>query len=92
MIKLFSTITALLMISTVAHSQGTRNCGPRETVVERLQSEYGETRKSIGLGNDASTIVEVFASDDSGTWTITVTSTSGVTCLIASGQDYSNDS
>lgn len=63
------------------------NCAPRETVVERLASKYGESRKSMGLGaNNA--VVEVFASEETGTWTITVTSAKGMTCLVASGQAF----
>lgn len=63
------------------------NCAPRDTVVERLASKYGESRKSMGLGaNNA--VVEVFASEETGTWTITVTSAKGVTCLVASGQAF----
>lgn len=62
-------------------------CAPRDIVVERLASKYGETRQSIGLGaNNA--VVEVFASDVSGSWTITVTSATGITCLVASGQAF----
>jgi hypothetical protein len=53
-------------------------------VVERLATKYGESRQSIGLGaNNA--VMEVFASDTSGTWTIIVTTASGLTCLVASG-------
>ena len=33
-------------------------------------------------------VVEVFASDETGTWTITVTNPAGVTCLVASGQSF----
>ena len=69
------------------NAQNARNCAPRDTVVARLAEGYGETRQSIGLGaNNA--VVEVFASPDSGTWTITVTMPNGVTCLVASGQAY----
>lgn len=60
---------------------------PRETVVARLASTYGETRQSIGLGSNNS-VVEVFASVESGTWTITVTTAAGLTCLVASGQSF----
>ena len=68
-------------------AQNARNCGPREAVVERLAGKYGETRQSIGLGaNNA--VVEVFASQETGTWTITVTMPTGVTCLVASGQSF----
>jgi hypothetical protein len=41
----------------------------------------------MGLGaNNA--VVEVFASDASGSWTITVTMPNGLTCLVASGQAF----
>jgi len=62
-------------------------CAPREVVVQRLNEAYGETRQSMGLAaNNA--VVEVFASDTSGSWTITVTGPNGVTCLIAAGQAF----
>ncbi|MGA9253782.1 MAG: hypothetical protein WBV78_17315 [Roseobacter sp.] len=79
---------ALYIASTTdAAAQNTRNCGPREAVVDRLAEGYGETRQSIGLGaNNA--VVEVFASQETGSWTITVTTPNGLTCLVASGQSF----
>ena len=76
-------ITACLPVA----AQTARNCAPRDIVVGRLAESYGETRQSIGLGaNNA--VVEVFASQESGTWSITVTMPDGMTCLVASGQAY----
>lgn len=64
-----------------------RNCGPHQAVVERLASQYGESRQSIGLGaNNA--VVEVFANEETGSWTITVTQPTGLSCLVAAGQSY----
>lgn len=77
---------AMAMGATASDAQ-TRNCGPRDAVVERLAAGYGETRQSIGLGAN-NQVVEVFASSDTGTWTITVTTTAGLTCLVASGQAF----
>lgn len=74
------------LFSTSAPAQG-RPCAPRDNVVARLAEGYGESRKSIGIGAN-NQVVEVFASDESGTWTITVTSPAGLTCLVASGQAY----
>ena len=79
-------VGALILTTNQAFSQ-TRNCGAREAVVQRLSETYGETRQSIGLGPD-NRVVEVFASEETGTWTITVTTPNGVTCLVASGQAY----
>lgn len=64
-----------------------RNCADRESVVERLAEGYGESRQSIGIGANNS-VVEVFASTETGTWTITVTMPNGMTCLVASGQSF----
>jgi hypothetical protein len=81
-----ATIAALTCGSAVS-AQTARNCGPRTAVVDRLADGYGETRQSIGLGTN-NAVVEVFASHESGTWTITVTTPNGLTCLVASGQSF----
>nr|WP_135507370.1 hypothetical protein [Roseovarius aestuariivivens] len=62
-------------------------CAPRDVIVARLAETYGESRQSIGLGaNNA--VVEIFASAETGTWSITVTSVRGMTCLVASGEAF----
>jgi len=78
-------IGAVLASATLAKAQ--QNCAPRDSVVERLASAFGETRQSIGLGQN-NAVVEVYASTETGTWTITVTNPSGTTCLVASGQAF----
>ena len=85
-------IFALLIASTASAGLAqtaapVHNCAPHAVVVERLASDYGESRQSIGLGDDNS-VIEVFASLESGTWTITVTVPGGPTCLVASGQAF----
>ena len=75
------------LLATPAVAQTASNCAPRDLIVERLAEKYGETRQSMGLGaNNA--VIEVFASDETGSWTITVTSVHGMTCLVASGQAF----
>lgn len=77
----------LILATHHAFAEGRPNCAERETVVAELAGRYGETRRGIGLAaNNA--VMEVFASAETGTWTITVTLASGVTCLVASGQNY----
>ena len=53
----------------------------------RLAEGWGESRQSIGLGAD-NAVVEVFASPETGTWTITVTRPGGPTCMVASGDAW----
>lgn len=80
--------TALLAVLTAGPvlAQGTHTmiCGARDQIVAQLGNRYGERVRSIGLA-PRNRIVEVFASDETGSWTITITSADGTTCLIASG-------
>lgn len=77
----------LILATHHAFAQGNPQCAKRSTVVAELSDRYGETRHAIGLAaNNA--VMEVFASTESGTWTITVTLANGMTCLMASGQNY----
>lgn len=78
-------IGALMASSTLTQAQ--QNCAARDLVIERLANTYGETRQSIGLAQN-NTMVEVFASTTTGSWTITITNASGLTCLVASGQAF----
>lgn len=79
------------MILAAGHAFGqtseARNCGKRDFVLGRLADRYGESRQAIGLGAN-NQVVEVFASLETGTWTITVTNPTGMTCLVASGQSF----
>jgi hypothetical protein len=78
----------ILASASQAFSQAQqRNCGSRDQIVTALTDRYGESRQSIGLGTN-NQVIEVYASLDTGTWTITVTMPDGRMCLVASGQAY----
>jgi len=81
---------ALCLAAGQASAQGAPNqaqCATRDKVVAVLAAQYGETRHGIGIAAN-NTVMEVFASEETGTWTITVTMPSGLTCMVASGQAY----
>lgn len=77
----------LILATEQSFAAGHMQCAKRDAVVAYLTKSYGETRHSIGLAADKA-VMELFASDDTGTWTITVTLSSGMTCLVASGQSF----
>ncbi|APG48364.1 hypothetical protein [Phaeobacter porticola] len=81
------TLASANLIALPAVAQTSNSCAPREQVVKRLAERYGESRQSIGIGQRG-VVMETFASEESGSWTITVTTPGGVTCLVASGQAY----
>jgi hypothetical protein len=62
-------------------------CDSREAVTSLLADRYGETRRAIGLAGEAA-VMELYASDGTGTWTITFTLPDGRMCLMASGAGF----
>jgi hypothetical protein len=62
-------------------------CDSREAVTALLADRYGETRRAIGLAGEAA-VMEFFAADGTGTWTITFTLPDGRMCLMASGAGF----
>ena len=84
--KIIALTCATTLLASGATAQ-TRNCAEHAMVVERLAAGYGESRQSIGIAAD-NTVVEMFASLETGTWTIVVTQPGGPTCLVASGEAF----
>lgn len=77
---------AALILATQHAFAGT-NCAARSVVLAELAGRYNETRRAMGIaGNNV--LMEMFGSTDTGTWTITVTTPDGTTCLMASGDGY----
>lgn len=81
---------ALLTALNAAQAQTARTiCGDRDQIVDTLTGRLGETAQSWGMG-PSGRIVEVYASEETGTWTITITAPNGTTCLVAAGQYWEN--
>lgn len=75
-----------VLLSTTAMAQ-MQPCAERDKVIQRLNNTYGETVRSMGLGANNG-MMEVYASEETGSWSITMTMPDGQTCLIASGQAF----
>ncbi len=72
----------VLFVSTKAAPQ----CGPHDKIAEALDKRFQENRQALGLSGQL-TVVELFVSGG-GTWTLTTTSTAGLTCVIATGEAW----
>lgn len=84
LLKMTMGLGIMVLAAQQAHA---RNCAPRDEVIKRLTETYCETRQGIGIARQGA-VMELYASDQSGSWTITVTLPDGMTCLVASGQAY----
>lgn len=66
------------------------DCARRAQVIERLDSDYSEQLTAGGLqgASDKASLVEVWASPETGTFTVMLTNAQGVSCILATGTDW----
>ncbi len=71
-----------------AHAQD--NCAQRDQVVLRLQEDFAEQLTAGGLYNDTenTSVVEVWSSPETGTFTVMLTTPDGFSCIVATGTDW----
>jgi hypothetical protein len=62
-------------------------CADRADVLKHLSDKYGEAPVGIGRSNSG-IIVEIFTTADGRTWTAIATRADGVSCMIASGENW----
>lgn len=85
--QLFALSLGFAAVLFLAEQADSAECAPRDQVLMALAERYGEAREAVGLASNGA-VIEVYASSATGTWTITATLASGVTCLVASGQNF----
>jgi hypothetical protein len=84
-------IALSLLGATPSAAQETgQACAKRALVVQKLEERFGETLRSLGLHRDDG-VVEIYSSEETGTWTILMTHPDGMSCLIAAGQRWEQD-
>ena len=78
-------LAGLILTPVAGHAE--RQCAGHEMIAEALAKNFGEARRTMGLAQD-NTVMELYASEKTGTWTLTVTMPSGMTCLVAAGNSF----
>lgn len=77
---------AALIFGAQANSQ-TPPCGPRDKMIEMLQTRFKETRQTYSIDHN-NRRVEVFANPKRGNWSLLLTDQSGRACIIAVGHSF----
>ncbi len=62
-------------------------CFDRTTVIDRLSRDYAERPVAMGI-TQADSVLEILVSKNGRSWTVIVTGTTGLTCLIAAGKKW----
>ena len=61
-------------------------CAPYSSVVVKLDQDFGEERQGGGLGGRF--VFEVWASPETGTWTLLRLDPNGLACVMATGDEW----
>lgn len=77
---------AVVPLATAALAEPPR-CLPRADLVTALETQFAESAVGMGLESEAS-VVEIFRSDDGGSWTILQSFSNGMSCIVATGTDW----
>ncbi len=67
-----------------------RTCAEREHVIAKLQDSYSEELAFGGLQKTrgAQSVMEVWTSKETGSYTVLVTQANGISCIVAVGTDF----
>ena len=84
---LFTAFLAVFLCAMSTEAIAQNVCGPHEEITKRLETGYQEKRIGVGLAGNG-TLVELFRSEEKGTWTFMYTRPDGVSCLMAAGADW----
>ena len=79
-------MAAPLLLTTSAANAA--QCADRGHIVQKLADNFGETFQ--GRHNQRNAVLELFASRHSESWTLLLSMKDGRSCLVASGQGFSD--
>lgn len=77
---------AVSFLATASVASAGMPCGNHDKIAKSLGIKFNEGRRVMGVVN-AETVMEIFMSQQ-GTWTVLVTNTKGVACILASGEAW----
>lgn len=80
-------VVGLIAVAFRAHSAPPEVCADTKALVAIMKQQHNETEAAYGL-MPSGKLLRLFASADGKTWTVIFTSAEGLSCLIASGADW----
>lgn len=84
-----NSVAALLIL--IQASGAAPACAAREAVIENLANRYGERLTVGGLQEirGRASVLEIWTSDETGTFTVLLTQPNGISCIVAAGTNFS---
>ncbi len=85
--RLTSTSLVFGMATLAPPVASTQTCGPRDPLIRKLTKRYQEVSRGFGLSS-ATQVVEFWVSNRTGTFSVLLTYPNGVTCILATGSNW----
>ena len=85
-LSLVAALAAISLASIAGIAEAAPQCSSHDKIADALGNKFKETRRVMGVVNSTA-VMEIFMSPQ-GTWTVVVTDTRGMACIIATGQDW----
>ena len=78
-----------IMLALTAGMVQAKTCGKRDKMVVQLQEKYSENLRMGGLQKvqGGQSVLEIWTSETTGTYTVLLTRADGVSCVMAAGTD-----
>ncbi len=86
-ITLAVSFTASLAIGMPSSQAALAKCGKRDKLAEVLKERYKEVPIGLGISQKSTEAFEIYVSEK-GTWTVTMTMSNGMTCVMAAGHSW----
>ena len=80
-------IVLMPLVIHVASATAVRVCGERLKMTKFLTGKYQESPRAVGVSSTGKTVLEVYTSSE-GSWTLLMTTTTGVTCIMGAGHSW----
>lgn len=86
-------LVSLLVAGTMAlwprPAMAQQACGERHVIVASLGEDFGEARRHV-VPASLSAFYEFFASERTGSWTLLLSDATGISCVVATGDDWAD--
>lgn len=77
----------VLLTPSAYAEPGSPICAERTSLISQLETRHGEVRRSVGLQQNSG-VIETYANAETGSWTIIITLPTGLSCLVAVGENW----
>ena len=82
--RIFAAALVFGAAATAPPAEAQAVCGPRDDLTGRLEQDYGEAQRGLGL-KGSTALYELWVSEKTGSWTFIVSLPDGNACLVAAG-------